>query len=208
MRFILFGLLLIPIQLLSQQKESWNTINVCTEITKKTWLVTEAEQRYNLTNDYVRYFHYDIGYLTKVSQKVKIGLYYREVYEMKNNYRIQESRPHVDFFYDTKSWKHRVRIEYQIRERLEDMTRFRYRPTYSPTFFKNFNPYVGDEILFSKYGFTRNRFNVGITYKHGPIEIQPSYMLESVGGYSIVPIKLTKPWSHKDILWINFKIKL
>lgn len=202
------GLLMLPLTLFSQQSESWNTINVCSDLTKNSWLVTEAEQRFNVTNNYVRYFHYDFGYLTKINKKTKVGIYYREVYEMKNGYRIQESRPHLDLFYDTKSWKHRVRLEYQIRERLEDMSRFRYRPTYAPTLFKNFNPYVGNEILISKYGFTRNRLNVGLTYKVGHVEIQPSYMLESVGGYKLIPMKLSQPWTHKNIIWINLKFKI
>jgi len=208
MKQFFLSFLLIPISLFSQDLESWNTVNVSNHINDKTSLVVEAEQRFNVTNNYVRYFHYDIGYLKTIHKNTKLGFYYREVYEVKNDYRIQESRPHLDLFYSDKNWNHRFRLEYQIRENLEDMFRFRYRPVYCFKNFNNFNPYIGNEVLISKYGFTRNRFNVGMTIKLKSVEIQPSYLFESVGEFTIIPIKVSKPWTHRNVIWVNLKIKI
>jgi hypothetical protein len=57
---------------------------------------------------------------------------------------------------------------------------------------------IQTEINLTKYGFTRNRFNTGLTFHFGKITIQPAFLLESLNkeGY----------WTHTQVIWINSKI--
>ena len=57
---------------------------------------------------------------------------------------------------------------------------------------------IKPEQYFTKYGFTRNRFNAGFTYKKGKFTIQPSFLLESINKEGI--------WTTTTVLWINNKI--
>ena len=200
--------LLLPTSLFSQTYESWNTINVSGKLSKNTTLLVEGEQRYNFTESRVRYFHYDIGYCVKLNQKNKLGLYVRDIYEMKKNYRIHEFRPHLDYFYESGNWKIRTRAEYQIKEIYGNNWRFRIRPLYQSDLFRNINPYFSTEFNFTEKGITRNRTNIGLTIKSGDIEIQPGYLIESNGAYSLRNFKHLSNWSYRNSLWINFKVKL
>lgn len=183
-----------------QTIESWNTINISGDLNPKTFIAGEGEQRYNITENYVRYFHYDVGYFVKISPKSKIGICYRDIYEMKKNYRIHEARPHVDYFYESGHWKVRTRVEYQFKEIYQDGWRARIRPLYQSSLFKNFNPYASTEVNFTTKGITRSRSNLGITIKCSPFEIQPGYILE-------INNLLTTP-THINSFWINFKVKV
>lgn len=195
-------LVLIPIshRVFCQTIESWNTINISGDLGPKSFIAGEGEQRYNMIENYVRYFHYDVGYFIKVSPRSKIGICYRDIYEMKKNYRIHEARPHVDYFYESGHWKVRTRLEYQFKEIYQDGWRARIRPLYQSGIFKNFNPYASTEVNLTIKGITRSRSNLGITIKYRKFEIQPGYILEINN-----PLAST---TYVNSLWINFKVKV
>lgn len=199
MKKIIYLILLISNGVWSQNFESWNTINVSGKLNDKSQIAIEGEQRYNITNTYIRYFHFDVGYVRKISEKSKLGFYYRELYELKNNIRVIESRPHIDYFFEYKGFKLRTRAEYQFKQISEDLFRIRFRPYHQSKIFKNLNPYISNEFFFSKYGFVRNRFNMGITICLKKMEIQPSYLMELTNNSNI--------WSKNNVLWINTKFK-
>lgn len=207
-KLLLLFSIIISSDSFSQDAESWNTINISGNLTPNTYIVAEGEQRYNVTENYVRYFHYDIGYVVKVSKKSKIGFYYRDIYEMKKNYRIHEARPHIDYFYETGPWKLRTRLEYQFKEIYQDGWRARFRPLYQTHVFNNFNPYVSTEINVTEKGITRSRSNLGVTIKYDKFEIQPGYILEANGLYTIPDFRSLQTLTYRNSIWINFKIKL
>lgn len=191
-------LLLFPIFSFGQQ-EQWTTLNISGKLDKKWSVVMEGEQRYNLVNSYVRYFHYDAGAIRTINDHLKVGFFYRELYEIKSGKRAIEHRPHTDAFVTHgKHWKWRVRLEYQMKEFDEDILRFRIRPTYELHKLKQGDPFIQTELNFTKYGFTRNRANIGLTFHFGKFTIQPAYLMESLnkGTY----------WVHIPTIWINNKI--
>lgn len=196
MRKLLLLLLLFPLFCVSQ--EQWSTLNISNKFNSKWSVATEAEQRYSFSLDKTRYFHYDVGAIRTVSKRWKVGLFYRKIYEIKNGIKVEENRPHIDGFYsDNKHWKVRTRLEYQFKEISEDVLRFRIRPNYDFHIFKNFDPYIQTELNFTKEGFTRNRFNAGITINYHHWQIQPGYLLESLNKH---------PWNHTNVFWINTKL--
>ena len=187
---------LLPLYLFSQ--EQWSTLNITGKLNDRWNIAIEGEQRYSYSISKVRYFHFDAGVIKKLSNKWRLGFFYREIYEIKNKVRVTEFRPHIDAFYnDNKHWKARIRMEYQIREIGEDGWRFRIRPNYDFKIFKNFDPYIQNELNFTKAGFTRNRFNTGITINYYHWQIQPGYLLESLNKH---------PWQHTKVIWINTKL--
>jgi hypothetical protein len=191
-------LLLFPIFVFGQQ-EQWTTLNINGKLNKKWSVAMEGEQRYSWQNSYVRYFHYDVGLIRTINEHLKVGLFIREIYEIKKGQRVIEHRPHTDaFITHGKHWKWRVRLEYQEKEIDEDLWRFRIRPTYELNKLKQADPFIQTEFNFTKYGFTRNRFNTGLTFHWGKITIQPAFLLESInrGDY----------WTHTTAVWINNKI--
>ena len=192
----LFILLLFP--LLSKSQENWTTLNISGKLNNTWSIAIEGEQRYSHEMSKVRYFHFDVGAVKKISNRWRLGLFYREIYEIKNGIRVTEFRPHINAFYsDNKHWKIRTRLEYQFKEISPDVLRFRIRPTYEFHIFKNFDPYIQNEFNFTKVGFTRNRFNAGITINYHYWQIQPGYILESLN---------KNPWNHINVLWINTKL--
>lgn len=195
MKKLILLLLFFPLFCFSQ--EQWSTLNISGKLNNKWSIAVEGEQRYSYSASRVRYFHFDAGVIRKLSNKWKLGFFYREIYEIKSNVRVTEFRPHIDAFYnDNKHWKARIRMEYQIREVGEDGWRFRIRPNYDFRIFKNFDPYIQNEFNFTKAGFTRNRFNAGITINYHQLQIQPGYLLESLNRH---------PWQHINVFWINTK---
>lgn len=189
-------LLLFPLYCLSQ--EQWSTLNITGKLNDKWSIATEGEQRYSFSMNKTRYFHYDVGAIKTLSPKWKVGLFFRELYEIKNGVRVIEKRPHIDGFYTAnKHWKFRTRLEYQIKEIAQDVLRFRIRPNYDFKIFKNFDPYIQNEFNFTKDGFTRNRFNAGVTINYHHWQIQPGYLLESLNKH---------PWQNTNVLWINTKL--
>lgn len=191
-------LLLLPISLFAQQ-ERWTTLNIAGKLSNKWSVVMEGEQRYSHEKGYVRYFHYDAGIVRVINKNLKLGGFYRELYEIKRGIRVIETRPHVDAFVTHgKHWKWRVRLEYQIKQIDEDILRFRVRPTYELNKWKQWDPFVQTELNFTKYGFTRNRFNIGFTFKKGKFVSQPAFLLESINKEGA--------WTHTTVIWINNKI--
>jgi len=191
-------LLLLPIFVFGQN-EQWTTINAIGNLSKKYILTIEGEQRYSWEKDYVRYFHYDAGLIRTLNSHLKVGIFYREIYEIKNGRRVIEFRPHTDAFVTHgKHWKWRVRLEYQSREFDKDIFRFRIRPTYELNRLKQADPFIQTELNFTKYGFIRNRFNIGLTFHWQKLIIQPAFLLESLnkGG----------DWTNVTAIWINNKI--
>lgn len=198
MKKILLFLLLLPIFTFGQD-EQWTTLNISGKLDKKWSIAMEGEQRYSWEKDYVRYFHYDAGLIRTFNSHLKVGVFFREIYEIKNKVRVIEHRPHIDAFVTHgKHWKWRVRLEYQSKEFDEDLWRFRIRPTYELNKFKQADPFIQTELNFTKYGFTRNRFNTGLTFHWGKFTTQPAFLLESLN-------KGTH-WQHVTAIWINNKI--
>ena len=95
-------------------------------------------------------------------------------------------------------FKVRTRLEYIIKyHQYENKFRLRIRPGYQTNLWKNFNPFIQDEIFLSDTDeFTRNRLNIGVTINISKFQIQPGYLLES--NYNGV---------NRNIFWINTKIK-
>ena len=131
-KLIFIFVLFINININAQSPfENWSTLNIKGKLNDKLILAIEGEQRYSYETRHVRYFHTDIGLVYKIYDKLRIGGYYRELYELKREERVMEVRPHLDFFYKfNKSFKIRVRNEYQIKEFSDNIYRFRFRPTY------------------------------------------------------------------------------
>lgn len=179
--------------------ENWSTLNVKGNLNPILTVVIEGEQRYNHVDNQIRYFHTDLGLVCKVNNKLSIGGYYRELYELKGKERVIEIRPHLDFFYTfTDKWKVRVRNEYQFKEVGDDLYRFRLRPTYKYQLSETFSPFIQTEGFFVGTNLVRNRFNPGVSIQLNKIVVEPGYMLESNN---------KTDWSHIHIFWINTKIK-
>ena len=179
--------------------ENWSTLNIKGLLNPKLTIAIEGEERYNYPSNQVRYFHTDVGLIKKVSDKLSIGAFYRELYELKNDSRVMEVRPHLDIFYKINSnWKVRIRNEYQIKEISEDLFRFRVRPTWKTPLNKTASAFVQTEGFFVGTTLVRNRFNPGVAIKLNKIVVEPGYMLES---------NRKGDWSHIHIFWINTKIK-
>lgn len=192
------ALLFLLLPLFCKSQENWTTLNVSGKLNNTWSIAIEGEQRYSYEMSKVRYFHFDVGVIKKISNKWRLGLFYREIYEIKKDVRVTEFRPHIDAFYnDNKHWKARIRLEYQIKEIPGSGWRFRIRPNYDFHIFKNFDPYIQNELNFTKDGFTRNRFNAGVTINYHHWQIQPGYLLESLNKH---------PWNHINVLWINTKL--
>lgn len=179
--------------------ENWSTLNIKGNLSPNLVIAIEGEERYNYPSNQVRYFHTDVGLIKKVSDKLCIGAFYRELYELKNDSRVMEVRPHLDIFYKiNRNWKVRIRNEYQIKEISEDLFRFRVRPTWKRELNKAASAFVQTEGFFVGTTLVRNRFNPGIAIKLNKIVVEPGYMLESNN---------KSEWSHIHIFWINTKIK-
>lgn len=182
----------------------WTTFNVSGNLSDKFKLVLEGEDRYSHKTYNIKYFHYDIGLIYKISNKFSAGTFYREIYINIKDFSTRLSQPHVDFFWkEFIGFKFRTRLEYQMFHNsnidLENQFRLRLRPGWQFSFWKNYNPYVQSEMFISeKYLLTRNRFSVGITIKYSKIQIQPNYTLEHNN---------KNYWSNRDIFWINTKFK-
>lgn len=179
--------------------ENWSTLNVKGNINNNFTIAFEGEERYNYPNKQVRYFHTDVGLIYKCTKKTSIGGYYRELYELKNDIRVREVRPHLDFFYKfNDEWKIRVRNEYQIKEISHNVFRYRLRPTYKHKINNVFSGFLQTEGFFVGATLVRNRFNPGVIIKLNKLIIEPGYMLESNNNGG---------WSHIHIFWLNTKIE-
>tara|TARA_B110000211_G_C14057559_1_gene544050 strand:- start:11 stop:526 length:516 start_codon:yes stop_codon:yes gene_type:complete len=144
---------------------------------KSFTVVLEQEARYGETQVY---HHTDAGLVYKLNDKLSLGGFYREIFEIKGDDRVREIRPHIDIFYKSlPSLKFRIRTEHQIKEISDDVTRLRVRPTYTYPSKKMVTPYSQTELFFTNKGFVRNRFNVGVNIRLNKISVKPGYMLQS-----------------------------
>lgn len=194
------ALIFSPLIAKSQNFENWSTINISGDIDDRFKIYVEGEQRYNHHNKQIRYFHYDIGVKYKINKNTSIGGYYRELYEIKNNERVLEIRPHIDLFHEINdNFKLRIRSEYQIKEKSENVFRYRIRPTYIKMFNDNIGVLLQTEPFFVGFDLVRNRFNPSLCFTIKKLTIEPGYMLESNNK--------NNNWSHIHIMWINTKIK-
>lgn len=180
--------------------EIWTTFNVSGNISDKFKIALEGEDRYGHKTDNIKYFHYDIGLIYKISKKFSTGLFYREIYVNSKDFSTRLPQPHIDIFYkEPIGFKFRTRIEYQMFKVLDHQFRLRLRPGWQFSFWKNYNPFIQSELFINqKYVLTRNRFSTGITMKFGKIQIQPNYTLESNN---------KEIWSNRSIVWFNTKFK-
>lgn len=184
--------------------EIWTTFNVKGNLSDRFKLALEGEDRYSFKSNDIKYFHYDMGLIYKMSNKISFGMFYREIYTTRNDLSVRLPQPHVDFFWkEPIGFKFRTRLEYQMFHNsnidLENQFRLRLRPGWQFKFWDNYNPFIQSEVFINqKYTLTRNRFSVGITMKFGKVEIQPTYILESNN---------KEIWSNRHIAWINTKFK-
>jgi hypothetical protein len=186
----------LPIILVGQEFQSWNTFNIKGKLGDKWELAAEPELRYSLSD--IEYFH---GVIYKVVGDLKIGVYYREIFENKSNIRVHEMRPHIDVFYKfNKYFKVRLRNEYQIKQISDNVWRIRVRPTFTYKIHNLFQPYIQTEPFFTDKGFVRNRLNIGIGLVHKKMWFKPGYQLQTDLKNGIV--------SQIHTLWINVGIKL
>ncbi len=177
MKKLILILLLLPMTLIGQELQSWNTLNMKIKPIKSLTVVLEQEARYGETQVY---HHTDAGLVYKLTDKLLLGGFYREIFEVKDNVRVREIRPHVDVFYNPlESLKFRIRTEHQIKEFSSDVTRLRIRPTYTYPTKKVVGPYSQTELFFTNNGFVRNRFNVGVNVKFDKFSVKPGYMLQT-----------------------------
>ena len=180
--------------------EIWTTFNASGNLSDKLKITIEGEDRYSHKTNNIKYFHYDIGLRYKMSDKISVGLFYREIYVNSEDFSTRLPQPHIDIFYkEPIGFKLRTRVEYQMFKEIEHQFRLRIRPGWQFKFWKNYNPFIQSEVFINqKHILTRNRFSTGITMKFGNIEIQPNYTLESNN---------KEIWSNRNIAWINTKFK-
>ena len=185
----------------AQDYETWGTFKVSGTINNKWVAEAESEARYNFDDGQVRYFHYDFGALYKISEYFNVGLFYRSLYESKDGVESKISLPHGDVRFKYSNFNLRTRLEYINKYgNYEDKFRLRIRPGYQMDIWRNFNPFIQNEIFLTEIDYlTRNRFNVGVSINVGKFVIQPGYMLES---------NHKDLWTNRNILWVNTKMKI
>ena len=138
--------------------------------------------------------------------KLTIGGFYREIYEIKKENRVSEFRPHLDISYKfNDNLKLRLRNEYRIKELNDNAFRFRFRSSYSLNIWDNFNHFFQNEIFISKKQLVRDRVNLGINIKinNTPFKIKPSYLLEANRKLSENMVN----WSYRHVLLVAFNIR-
>ncbi len=209
LRFLIFTSFLIFsfIDLKSQSVfHVWPTIDLQGEVFDDVEVKFEYRNKYDITSDESKQGRIDLGFAYKIN-KLKIGIYYREIYDLKNDVRVSELRPHLDITYKINDYSNiRLRNEYRLREIDNNIFRYRLRYSYSLKSFKNFNPFIQNEFFFSENSFVRNRINMGLNIKlhDSPISIKPSYILESNRKVTFENID----WSTKNIFVVALSIKL
>jgi len=193
--------MLIASEVKAQDYEIWATLKVGVKLNDKWRIEAEGEDRYNLDAGNIRYFHHELGFLYLINDKFRVGLFYRDIYENKNDIITRVLAPHADVIYNNSGFKFRTRLEYIVKyEDYENKFRLRIRPGYQTSFWKNFNPFIQDEIFLTDVDeLAKNRLNIGISIKLWKFVFQPGYLLET---------SHKDLWTNRNILWINTKIKL
>lgn len=197
-RLLILALLLTSLGMNAQDYEIWGTLKISGELNDKWSIEVEGEDRYNFDAENIRYFHYDVGALYSINKFFKAGLFYRDIFIRENDIISRVTVPHGDIIFSNSGFKVRTRLEFIVKyQEYENKFRLRIRPGYQTKFWKNFNPFIQDEIFLTNINeFARNRLNIGMTIKTGNFQIQPGYLLEANHG---------DLW--RNILWLNTKIK-
>jgi len=111
--------------------ENWSVFDIAGKVKKNIELKFEYKNKYNHEDSQLRSSHVDFGVNYKIN-KLTIGGFYREIYEIKKENRVSEFRPHLDFSYKfNDNLKLRLRNEYRIKELSDNAFRFRLRSSYS-----------------------------------------------------------------------------
>lgn len=201
-------LLIFSIKDLKSQSvfHTWPTLDIQGGIFDDIEVKLEYRNKYDNSARESKQGRIDLGFAYKL-KKLKIGLYYREIYNLKNDLRVSEFRPHLDITYKLNdNMKIRYRNEFRIKELDDNVFRHRLRYSYSLKIFDNYNPFIQNEIFFTENKFIRNRINLGLSikFKKTPFNFKPSYILESnrkVSGENI-------SWSQKNVFVLAVSIKL
>lgn len=197
-KLLVWGMLALSASTFAEEIESWNTLNLKGKISDEWTVAMEPESRF--ARNELEYFHLDLGFVYKLNSELKIGGYFREIFEIKKEERVREMRPHVDIFYSPfKSFKVRIRNEYQIKEKSDNVFRFRVRPTYTYKVNEWFAPFIQTEPFFTEDGFVRNRLNFGPGFIVGKMWLKPGYMLQT--DYK------NSEYSNRHIIWVNTGFK-
>jgi|TARA_B100001057_G_scaffold499334_1_gene609571 hypothetical protein len=207
-RYIVFIILFSSFNDLRSQSvfQTWPTIDIQGDIFDDIEVKLEYRNKYDHSSKESKQGRIDLGIAYKM-KKLKVGIYYREIYNLKNEGRVFEHRPHLDFTYKLNSnMKIRLRNEYRMKESEKNVFRYRLRYAYSLKLFKNYNPFIQNEIFLSENKFVRNRVIAGISidFDKTPFVLKPSYILESnrkVSGSEIT-------WSGKNIFVLSLSIKI
>ena len=207
-RYIVFIILFSSFNDLRSQSvfQTWPTIDIQGDIFDDIEVKLEYRNKYDHSSKESKQGRIDLGIAYKM-KKLKVGIYYREIYNLKNEVRVFEHRPHLDFTYKLNSnMKIRLRNEYRMKESEKNVFRYRLRYAYSLKLFKNYNPFIQNEIFLSENKFVRNRVIAGISidFDKTPFVLKPSYILESnrkVSGSEIT-------WSGKNIFVLSLSIKI
>ena len=207
-RYIVFIILFSSFNDLRSQSvfQTWPTIDIQGDIFDDIEVKLEYRNKYDHSSKESKQGRIDLGIAYKM-KKLKVGIYYREIYNLKNEGRVFEHRPHLDFTYKLNSnMKIRLRNEYRMKESKKNVFRYRLRYAYSLKLFKNYNPFIQNEIFLSENKFVRNRVIAGISidFDNTPFVLKPSYILESnrkVSGSEIT-------WSGKNIFVLSLSIKI
>ncbi len=208
-RYIVFIIFLISSNkdLKSQSVfQTWPTVDIQGEIFDDIEVKFEYRNKYDYSSKESKQGRIDLGVAYKL-KKIKLGIYYREIYNLKKEGRVSEMRPHLDITYKLNdNMKIRLRNEYRVKELENNLFRYRLRYSYSLELFDNYNPYVQNEIFISENQFTRNRISLGlnIKFKKTPFVFKPNYIFESNRKVSNENIT----WSQKNIFVLSLSIKI
>ena len=203
---LVFFLLFLFVDVKSQTNfENWSVLDVAGKVKKNIELKFEYKNKYSHEDSQLRSSHVDFGVSYKINE-LTIGVFYREIYQIKKESRVSEFRPHLDFSYKfNDNLKLRLRNEYRIKELSDNAFRFRLRSSYSLNIWDNFNPFFQNEIFISKKQLVRDRVSLGINIKinNTPFKIKPSYLLEANRKSSENDVD----WSYRNVLLIAFNIR-
>ena len=96
---LVFFLLFLFVDVKSQTNfENWSVLDVAGKVKKNIELKFEYKNKYSHEDSQLRSSHVDFGVSYKINE-LTIGVFYREIYEIKKESRVSEFRPHLDFSY-------------------------------------------------------------------------------------------------------------
>ena len=98
--FLCFIILLSSNQIVNSQSiyQIWPTIDVQGDIFDDFEVKIEYRNKYDNSSKESKQGRIDLGVAYKL-KKFKVGLYYREIYNLKKEGRVSEIRPHLDITY-------------------------------------------------------------------------------------------------------------